>query len=53
MQMIKVLIDMDYSIDVCACNNEDAALEMPSDYYDVIFGFGDKREILRHIPLCI
>lgn len=41
MQMIKVLIDMDYSIDVCACNNEDAALEMPSDYYDVIFGFGD------------
>lgn len=41
MQMIKVLIDMDFCIDVCACNNEDAALEMPSDYYDVIFGFGD------------
>lgn len=41
MQMIKVLIDMDFCIDVCACNNEEAAIEMPSDYYDVIFGFGD------------
>lgn len=47
MQMIKVLIDMDYSIDVCACNNEDAALEMPSDYYDVIFGFGDMFKLAK------
>lgn len=41
MQMIKVLIDMDFCIDVCACNNEEAALEMPSDYYDFILGFGE------------
>lgn len=41
MQLIRVLIDFDYCIDVCACNNEEAALEMPSDYYDYIFGFGD------------
>lgn len=41
MQMIRLLIDMDFCIDVCACNNEEAALEMPSDCYDVIFGFGD------------
>lgn len=41
MQMIKVLINMDFCIDVCACNNIDAALEMPSDYYDYILGFGD------------
>ena len=40
-QIIKVLIDMDFCIDVCACNNKDAELEMPSDYYDYIFGFGD------------
>lgn len=40
-QMIKVLIDMDFCIDVCDCNNPDAALEMPSDYYDYILGFGD------------
>lgn len=41
MQMVRVLIDMDFCIDVCACNNADAALEMPSDYYDYIIGFGD------------
>ena len=31
MQMVRVLIDMDFCIDVCACNNADAALEMPSE----------------------
>ena len=41
MQMIRILIDMDFCIDVCGCNNTDAALEMPSDYYDYIIGFGD------------
>lgn len=41
MQMVKVLIEMGFCIDVCACNNADAALEMPSDYYDYIIGFGD------------
>lgn len=40
-QMIRILIDMDFCIDVCGCNNQDAALEMPSDYYDYILGFGD------------
>lgn len=40
-QMIRVLIEMDFCIDVCGCNNPDAALEMPSDYYDYILGFGD------------
>lgn len=41
MQMVRVLVDMDFCIDACACNNPDAALEMPSDYYDYIIGFGD------------
>lgn len=41
MQMIRVLIEMDFCIDVCACNNIEAALEMPSNYYDYILGFGD------------
>ncbi|MDE6052527.1 MAG: glycosyltransferase, partial [Lachnospiraceae bacterium] len=40
-QMIKILIDMDFCIDVCGCNNQEATLEMPSDYYDYILGFGD------------
>lgn len=40
-QLIKVLIDMDFCIDVCGCNNEDAAAEIPSNYYDYILGFGD------------
>ena len=40
-QMIRILIDMDFCIDVCGCNNPDAALELPSDYYDYILGFGD------------
>ena len=41
MQMVRVLVYMDFCIDVCGCNNPDAALEMPSDYYDYIIGFGD------------
>lgn len=41
MQMVRVLVDMDFCIDVCGCNNPDAELEMPSDYYDYIIGFGD------------
>lgn len=41
MQLIRILINLDFCIDVCACNNEDASLEMPFDYYDYIFGFGD------------
>lgn len=41
MQIIRVLIEMDFCIDVCACNNPDVALEMPTDYYDYILGFGD------------
>lgn len=40
-QIIRVLIEMDFCIDVCGCNNEDAAAEMPSNYYDYILGFGD------------
>lgn len=47
MQMVRVLIDMDFSIDVCACNNADAALEMPSDYYDYIIGFGDMFKLAK------
>lgn len=47
MQMVRVLIDMDFCIDVCACNNADAALEMPSDYYDYIIGFGDMFRLAR------
>lgn len=46
-QMIKVLIDMDFCIDVCDCNNPEAALEMPSDYYDYILGFGDMFRLAR------
>lgn len=41
LQIIRVLIELDFCIDVCGCNNEEAAAEMPSDYYDYIFGFGD------------
>lgn len=48
MQMVKVFIDMDFCIDVCACNNEDAALEMPSDYYDYIIGFGDMFKLAKN-----
>ena len=47
MQMVKILIEMDFSIDICACNNADAALEMPSDYYDVIIGFGDMFKLAK------
>lgn len=47
LQMIKVLIDMDFCIDVCGCNNPEAALEMPSDYYDYILGFGDMFRLAR------
>ena len=47
MQMVRVLIDMDFCIDVCACNNADAALEMPSDYYDYIIGFGDMFKLAK------
>jgi hypothetical protein len=46
-QLIKVLIDMDFCIDVCGCNNEDAAREMPSDYYDYILGFGDMFKLAK------
>lgn len=46
-QMIRILIDMDFCIDVCGCNNPDAALEMPSDYYDYILGFGDMFRLAR------
>lgn len=46
-QMIKVLIDMDFCIDVCDCNNPDAVLEMPFDYYDYILGFGDMFRLAR------
>lgn len=47
MQMIRVLIEMDYCIDVCACNNAEASLEMQSDYYDCILGFGDMFRLAR------
>lgn len=47
MQMIKVLIDMDFCIDVCACNNKEAALEMSSDCYDYILGFGEMFRLAR------
>lgn len=46
-QMIKVLIDMDFCIDVCGCNNQDVSLEMPSDYYDYILGFGEMFRLAR------
>ena len=46
-QMIKILIDMDFCIDVCGCNNQDAAIEMPSDYYDYILGFGAMFRLAR------
>lgn len=46
-QMIKVLIDMDFCIDVCGCNNQDASLEMPSNYYDYILGFGEMFRLAR------
>lgn len=46
-QMIKVLIDMDFCIDVCDCDNPEAAIEMPSDYYDYILGFGDMFRLAR------
>ena len=48
MQMIRVLIDMDFCIDVCACNNEDVTLEMPYDYYDYIIGFGDMFRLAKN-----
>lgn len=40
MQLVQILINLDFCIDVCACDNEDASLELPSNYYDYIFGFG-------------
>lgn len=40
-QIIKVLIDMDFRIDVCDCSNKEAVYEMPENYYDYIFGLGD------------
>lgn len=46
-QIIKALIDMDFCIDVCGCNNPDVARELPSDYYDYIFGFGDMFRLAR------
>lgn len=46
-QMIHVLIEMDFCIDVCGCNNQEAALEMPSDYYDYILGFGDMYRLAK------
>ena len=46
-QMIRILIDMDFCIDVCDCDNPEAATEMPSDYYDYILGFGDMFRLAR------
>lgn len=46
-QMIKILINMDFCIDVCGCNNSEAALEMPSNHYDYILGFGDMFRFAR------
>jgi hypothetical protein len=46
-QMIKVLIDMDFCIDVCDCNNTDAAKEISSDYYDYILGFGEMFKLAK------
>ena len=40
-QIIKVLIDMNFRIDVCDCANKEAIYEMPENYYDYIFGLGD------------
>ena len=40
-QIIKVLIDMNFRIDVCDCANKEAIYEMPKNYYDYIFGLGE------------
>ncbi len=40
-QIIRVLIEMDFRIDVCGCSNSQAVNELPRDYYDYIFGLGE------------
>ena len=40
-QIIKVLTDMNFCIDVCDCANKEVIYEMPENYYDYIFGLGD------------
>ena len=40
-QIIRVLIEMDFRIDVCGCSNSQAVNELPKDYYDYIFGLGE------------
>jgi hypothetical protein len=46
-QMIKVLIDLDFCIDACDCNNTDAVKEISSDYYDYILGFGEMFKLAK------
>lgn len=40
MQIVKVCIEMDWSIDICGCNDRNAIEQIQSDYYDCILGFG-------------
>lgn len=50
-QIIKVLIDMNFCIDVCACDNKEAIYEIPENYYDYILGLGDMfRYAMLHNP---
>lgn len=39
-QMIKVLIDMNFSIDICDCNDKHAIVQLSGKQYDYILGFG-------------
>lgn len=38
--MIKVLIDMNFSIDICDCNDKHAIVQLSGKQYDYILGFG-------------
>lgn len=51
MQIVKVCIEMDWSIDICGCNDRNAIEQIQSDYYDCILGFGVTFEYAReHNP---
>lgn len=41
MQIIKVCIERDWCIDICGCNDRNAAECIRADYYDFILGFGE------------
>lgn len=41
LQMVKLCIENDWCVDICGCNDRNAAEQIRTDYYDYILGFGE------------